>query len=53
VIFAAHADPKVNAAIREALSELLAHRKTLAGPFYKEYLTDGYRRNETKDDFLD
>jgi hypothetical protein len=53
VIFAADADPKVNAAIREALSELLEHRKRQAGPLYREYLADGYRqRDRTKDEFL-
>ncbi|MBN2305000.1 MAG: hypothetical protein JXQ72_11005 [Anaerolineae bacterium] len=53
VIFAANADPKINAAIREALSELLELRKTQAGPYYREYISgDGYRRGESKNDFL-
>jgi hypothetical protein len=52
VIFAAEADPKVNAEIREALSELLDHRKAQAGSLYREFLTDGFYRHESKDDFL-
>jgi hypothetical protein len=49
VIFAHDADP----AVREALSELLAHRKQQAGAYYREYAgADGYRPDEAKEDFL-
>ena len=49
VIFAHGADP----AIREALSELLKHRRQQAGSRYKEYDGVGaYRPNESKPDFL-
>lgn len=53
VIFAADADPALNGAIREALSELLDRRRSQAGSFYREYIgRDGYRRTDTKNDFL-
>ena len=54
VIFPADADPAHVAAIREALSELLQHRKEQAGDLYKEFYRgpDGYRQDESKDDFL-
>jgi len=53
VIFACNADP----AIREALSELLDHRKKQATQkketYYKEYVgSDAYRPGESKQDFL-
>ncbi len=53
VIFPAAWDPATVAAVREALSELLAQRKAQAGPLYKEYIGgDGYRPGDSKDDFL-
>jgi hypothetical protein len=49
VIFAYGADPR----IKEALGELLAHRRSLAGNRYHEYVDDlAYRPNESKSDFL-
>src|SRR5262245_32503662 len=53
VIFAAGADP----ALREALSPLLAHRRSLAAAVverrYREYTgPDAYRPGESKTDFL-
>jgi hypothetical protein len=53
VIFAHGADPS----IRDALSELLAHRREMAGRthenFYREFIdADGYRPNESKLQFL-
>jgi hypothetical protein len=49
VLMAHNADP----AIREALSELLAHRRKQAGERYREYLgPDGYRPDETKNKWL-
>lgn len=52
IIFAAEADPKMNAAIREALSELLQHRKKQAGPLYREFIKNGFYSKESKDSFL-
>ena len=53
VIFPAAWDPAIVAAVQEALSELLAQRKTQAGALYKEYTGgDGYRPGDSKDDFL-
>jgi hypothetical protein len=52
VIFA-FADKDKTPAVREALSELLDHRKAQAGQFYKEYTGPAaYRPKETKNDFL-
>src|SRR3954468_2089794 len=49
VIFAYNAD----AAVREALSELLGLRREQAGDYYREYIAaDGYRPNEAKQAFL-
>ena len=49
IIFAYSAD----AAVREALSELLNMRREQAGDYYREYMAaDGYRPNETKQAFL-
>jgi hypothetical protein len=49
VVTAHNADP----AIKEALSELLAHRQKQAGERYKEYLgSAGYRPDETKNKWL-
>jgi hypothetical protein len=49
IIMAHNADP----AIKEALSELLEHRKRQTGEKYREYLgPDGYRPNETKNKWL-
>ncbi len=49
IIMAYNADP----AIKEALSELLAHRQKQAGERYKEYLgPEGYRTDETKNKWL-
>jgi len=49
LLMAHNADP----AIKEALSELLAHRQKQAGEKYKEYLgPDGYRPDETKNKWL-
>ncbi len=53
VIFAANVDPSLNAAIREALSELLDLRRAQAGPLYREFMgSAGYRPEESKNDFL-
>jgi hypothetical protein len=42
-----------DSAIKEALSELLAHRQKQAGDKYREYLgPEGYRPNETKNKWL-
>ena len=52
VIFA-QADGDRAEAIREALGELLAHRRAQAGERYREYLgDDGYRSGESKQKFL-
>ncbi len=49
ILMAHNADP----AIKEALSELLNHRKKQAGEKYREYLgSDGYRPDETKNKWL-
>ncbi|CAG0931857.1 hypothetical protein TFLX_02323 [Thermoflexales bacterium] len=49
ILMAHNADP----AIREALSELLAHRQKKAGERYREYLgPEGYRPDETKNKWL-
>ena len=49
VIFAAEADPRV----RDALGELLAHRRAVAGPRYREYAgPSGFRPDDTKNTFL-
>ena len=49
IIMAHNADP----AIKEALSELLAHRRKQAGARYREFVLDkGYRPGETKNKFL-
>jgi hypothetical protein len=49
IIMAYNADP----AIKEALSELLAHRQKQAGARYREFVADkGYRPGETKNKFL-
>jgi triacylglycerol esterase/lipase EstA (alpha/beta hydrolase family) len=49
VIFAYGADP----AVREALTELLEHRRKQAGPYFREYWGDkAYRPQESKEEFL-
>ena len=49
VIFAHNTPPPV----RDALKQLLEHRKTQAGEYYREYAgPNGYRPNESKLDFL-
>src|SRR5947209_3057620 len=54
VIFPAGANAMTIAAIREALAELLALRRSQAGDLYREYAGgDGYRRGETKSQFLE
>ena len=51
VIFA-HGDPQIDA-IREALTELLVHRREQAGERYREFVQENaYRPGESKDDFL-
>jgi hypothetical protein len=52
VIFPAEASPKLKAAIREAMSELLEHRKGQAGSLYRDDTLMEYRQGETKDDYL-
>ncbi|HEX6383209.1 MAG TPA: hypothetical protein VF177_00930 [Anaerolineae bacterium] len=54
VIFPADADEKDVNVIREALSELLAHREKQAGKRYKLYYEkgSGYRKGESKNDFV-
>jgi len=54
VIFASQDQDKVPA-LKEALSELLAHRQAQAGAYYREYSgpDDAYRPNESKSRFLD
>lgn len=53
VIFAANVDTNLNAALHEALSELLDHRRAQTGPLYREFTgRDGYRSGESKNDFL-
>jgi hypothetical protein len=53
VVFPAAWDSKTQAAISEALSDLLKLRRTQAGALYKEYQGgNGHRPNESKDDFL-
>jgi len=53
VIFPAQWDQKTQMAVYEAFSELLNHRRSQAGPLYKEYIGgEGYRPNESKNDFL-
>jgi Peptidase family C25 len=52
VVFA-QADGDRAEAIREALGELLAHRRAQAGERYREYIgEDGYRAGESKQKFL-
>ncbi len=52
VIFASADEDRVEA-LREALGELLEHRKEQAGPLYKEYAGgDGYQPGESKSQFL-
>jgi len=51
VIFSAHADRQVTNAIRDALGELLQHRKEGAGQLYSEFHYEkgkGYRRDDSK-----
>lgn len=50
VVFAWNADQNVNAKLREALSELLDHRKRQAGAYYREF---DYRPGESKQKFLE
>jgi hypothetical protein len=52
VIFPAIWEDEQLAAVKEALGELLAHRKKQAGDTYKEYSgLDGYKPGEKKDEF--
>lgn len=54
VIFPAQWDQKTQMSVHEAFSELLNHRRSQAGPLYKEYIGgEGYRPNESKNDFLE
>ena len=49
VVFATDGDP----AVREALAELLDHRRAQAGPRFREFSgADAYRPGESKQDFL-
>ena len=49
IVMAHNADP----AVKEALSELLAHRQKQAGARYREFILDrGYQPGETKNKFL-
>ena len=51
IVFA-HGDPQIDA-IREALTELLVHRREQAGERYREFVQEeAYRPGESKDDFL-
>ena len=53
VIFPAALDPNLLAALKEALGELLALRRSHAGDLYREYSGgEGYRAGESKDDLL-
>jgi len=53
IVFPADADATIVDAIRDALSELLSHRKSQAQALYKEFVgADGYWRDETSSEWL-